>query len=240
MIRIAICSGEKKMLDEICELVRNYAAQESGREIEPAVFDSARGLIGALEVNIFFNAFLIDAALGDEAGIALARDIRERGSEAPVIYVDTATDNAPEIIEIGVTRYLLKPIAPEQFYEAMDAVGAQLEMMGTRFIKLKTENGVERIAINQIVYSEAHGHYQYVTRKDGTQFRVRMTVTELLTRLSKYGGFIRIGAAYIVNLRHAQSVTSTELCLCNDISIKFPRGRYQETKNEFLNFQSDL
>ena len=67
-----------------------------------------------------------------------------------------------------------------------------------------------------------------------------MTVSELLTRFSKYGGFIRIGAAYIVNLRHVQSVTSTELCLCNDISIKFPRGSYQETKNEFLNFESDL
>ena len=90
MIRIAICSGEKKIIDEVCEYVRNYAEQESGREIEPVTFDSTRRLVSALEANVFFNAFLIDADLGDESGIVLAADIRKRGSEAPIIYLDSS------------------------------------------------------------------------------------------------------------------------------------------------------
>ena len=66
------------------------------------------------------------------------------------------------------------------------------------------------------------GNYQYVTLKDGNELRVRMTVSELYEILVKNGGFVRVGSAYIINLRNIKNVSTSEVHLYNDISIPIP------------------
>ena len=236
MIRIAICDDEKKILDEVSGYIKNYAEKKS-KEIEVFRFDSAALLIGALEDGKSFDIFVLDVYIGDERGTVLARDIRKFGIESPIIFATTSVEHAPESYETGTLRYLIKPINPAKFYEAMDAALASVEKISQRLIKIKTENGLESINVSHIICSEAHDHYQYVTMYNGTQIKIRMTVTELFTMLSGYGGFIRIGSAYIINLRHVKNVSRTEVCLYNDVSIQIPRGKHAEIKNAFWNFQ---
>ena len=236
MIRIAICDDEKKILDEVSGYIKNYAEKKS-KEIEVFRFDSAALLIGALEDGKSFDIFVLDVYIGDERGTVLARDIRKLGIESPIIFATTSVDHAPESYETGTLRYLIKPINPAKFYEAMDAALASVEKISQRLIKMKTENGLESINVSHIICSEVHDHYQYVTMYNGTQIKIRMTVTELFTMLSGYGGFIRIGSAYIINLRHVKNVSRTEVCLYNDVSIQIPRGKHAEIKNAFWNFQ---
>ena len=236
MIRIAICDDEKKILDEVSGYIKNYAEKKS-KEIEVFRFDSATLLIGALEDGKSFDIFVLDVYIGDERGTVIARDIRKLGIESPIIFATTSVEHAPESYETGTLRYLIKPINPAKFYEAMDAALASVEKISQRLIKMKTENGLESINVSHIICSEVHDHYQYVTMYNGTQIKIRMTVTELFTMLSGYGGFIRIGSAYIINLRHVKNVSRTEVCLYNDVSIQIPRGKHAEIKNAFWNFQ---
>ena len=236
MIRIAICDDEKKILDEVSGYIKNYAEKKS-KEIEVFRFDSAALLIGALEDGKSFDIFVLDVYIGAERGTGLARYIRKIGIESPIIFATTSVDHAPESYETGTLRYLIKPINPAKFYEAMDAALASVEKISQRLIKMKTENGLESINVSHIICSEVHDHYQYVTMYNGTQIKIRMTVTELFTMLSGYGGFIRIGSAYIINLRHVKNVSRTEVCLYNDVSIQIPRGKHAEIKNAFWNFQ---
>ncbi len=236
MIRIAICDDEKKILDEVSGYIKNYAEKKS-KEIEVFRFDSAALLIGALEDGKSFDIFVLDVYIGDERGTVLARDIRKLGIESPIIFATTSVEHAPESYETGTLRYLIKPINLAKFYEAMDAALASVEKISQRLIKMKTENGLESINVSHIICSEVHDHYQYVTMYNGTQIKIRMTVTELFTMLSGYGGFIRIGSAYIINLRHVKNVSRTEVCLYNDVSIQIPRGKHAEIKNAFWNFQ---
>ena len=236
MIRFAICDDEKKILDEVSGYIKNYAEKKS-KEIEVFRFDSAALLIGALEDGKSFDIFVLDVYIGDERGTVLARDIRKLGIESPIIFATTSVEHAPESYETGTLRYLIKPINPAKFYEAMDAALASVEKISQRLIKMKTENGLESINVSHIICSEVHDHYQYVTMYNGTQIKIRMTVTELFTMLSGYGGFIRIGSAYIINLRQVKNLSRTEVCLYNDVSIQIPRGKHAEIKNAFWNFQ---
>ena len=237
MIRIAVCDDDKKILDEVSGYIKNYAEKKSGKELESVCFDSARALIGALEDGKTFDIFVLDVYIGDEMGTALARDIRKFGIESPIIFATTSVEHAPESYETGTLRYLIKPINPVKFYEAMDVALAGAERLGQRLIKLKTENGVESINASHIIYSEAHDHYQYVTLIGGTQIKVRLTVTDLLAILEKHGGFIRVGSPYIINLRHVKNLSRTDVSLYNDIDIPIPRGKYNEIKNAFWDYQ---
>ena len=238
MIRIAVCDDEKRILDEVSGYINNYA-EKKNEEIEAFCFDSARALICALEDGRAFDIFVLDVYIGDEMGTVLARDIRKLGIEAPIIFATTSIDHAPESYETGTLRYLIKPINPTKFYEAMDVALASAEKIGKRLIKIKSENGVESINDRNIIYSEAHAHYQYVTLDGGKQIRVRMTVTELYTLLAQNGGFIRVGSAYIINLRNVKNVSTTEVHMYNNISIPIPRGKHIEIKKAFWDFQCE-
>ena len=239
MIRIAICDDEKKILDEVEGYIKNYAEEENIADIEIFRFDSARSLLSALEDGKTFDIFVLDVYIGDEMGTALASDIRKFGIESPIIFATTSLEHAPQSYETGTLRYLIKPINPGKFYEAMGVALVWARKMSEHFLKFKTENGVASVNANHIMYSEAHDHYQYMRKDDGEEIKVRMTVTELFTILSRYGGFVRIGSAYIVNLRHVKNVTPTNICLYNNYKIQIPRGKFTEIKNTFWNFQCE-
>lgn len=237
MIRIAICDDEKKILDEVSDYIKSYAETKTALQFEVFPFDSVSSLISTLENGRSFDIFVLDVYIGDKMGTALARDIRKSGIESPIIFATTSLEHAPESYETGTLRYLIKPINPAKFYEAMDVALASVEKIERRLIKLKTENGVEGINASHIMCSEAHDHYQYVTLLGGTQLKVRLTVTELFTMLAKHGGFIRVGSPYIINLRHVKNVSRTDVLLGNNINIQIPRGKYTEIKNAFWDYQ---
>ena len=239
MLRIALCDDEAKTLEEVSRYIKKYAELKQNLNLEIFCFDSAKTLINALDNGNTFDIFILDIYIGDEMGTVLAREIRKRGIENPILFLTTFLEYAPQGYEIGILRYLIKPIDLEKFYEAMEVSVAMAQKMLEKLIKLKSENGVESINANQIMYSEAHAHYQYVKLENGNQIRVRMTVAELHTLLTKYGGFIRVGSAYIINLRNIKNVSTSEVHLYNDINIPIPRGKHTQIKKAFWEFQCE-
>ena len=238
-MKIAICDDETIILDEVSSYIKKYSEQSGKSEIEVFPFNSVSSLLNNIDNGALFDIFMLDVYIGDEMGTALARDIRKSGIESPIIFATTSLEHAPQSYETGTLRYLIKPINPRKFYEALDAALLQVKRIEDRFLRFKTENGVASVNANHIMYSEAHDHYQYLKKDDGEEIKIRMTVTELFTILSKYGGFVRIGSAYIVNLRHVKNVTPTNVCLYNNYKIQIPRGKFTEIKNTFWNFQCE-
>lgn len=239
MIRIALCDDEEKILQEVTRHIQDYMGLKNRSDIEISTFDSVRALKSALDDEKPFDIFVLDVYIGQELGTALARSIRARGIESPIVFLTTSLEHAPESFETGTLRYLIKPLKPEKFYEAMDTALARAEKAGERFVKLKTESGVENVNASRILFSEAHAHYQYVHLENGSQLRVRSTVAELYARLMKVGGFVRVGSAYIINLRNVKNVSTTQVLLYNDIYVSIPRGKHTEIKKAFWEFQCE-
>ena len=237
MVRIALCDDEVKILDEVASYINKYEEKKSNQGLEVFSFDSVKSLVNALDNAKDFDIFVLDVYIGDEMGTALAKEIRKRGIESPIIFLTTSIEHAPQSFETGTLRYLIKPLNPTKFYEALDVALLNAEKLGQRLIKLKTENGMESINASHIMCSEAHDHYQYVTLYSGEEIKVRLTVTELFMILSKHGGFIRVGGSYIINLTYVKNVTRSDVLLYNNINIPIPRGKYTEIKNAFWDYQ---
>ena len=236
MIKIALCDDEEEILDAVTSHINQYAQKKCTQHLEIVRFSSAKALTFALDDSTF-DIFLLDVYIGNEMGTDLARSIRKKCIESPIIFLTTSIEHAPESFETNAMRYLLKPINPVKLYEALDAAIVHAEKLGQRLIKLKTENGIASINAKNIISSEAHDHYQYVNLSDGRQIKVRMTVAELYGILMKNDGFARVGSAYIVNLRNIKNVTTHEVHLYHDIRIPIPRGKHTELKKAFWNFQ---
>ena len=238
-LRIAICDDEAKILDEVSFSIKKYSEQKDKSELEVLTFNSARALLNALDNGDMFDIFLLDVYIGDEMGTDLAREIRAKDIECPIVFLTTSIEHAPESFESDTLRYLIKPLNPEKFYEAMDAAVEKAEKLGSKFIRLKTENGIENINISHILYTESRSHYQYVNFTDDGQVRSRMTVSELFEELAQYGGFVRGGSAYIINLNKVKSVSTGEVCFNNNKKLPLPRGAHNEIKEAFWLLQYD-
>ena len=239
MIRIALCDDEQNILDEVLHYINKYAEKKNNQSLKVFPFDSAKALQNALDDDKSFDVFILDVYIGKEMGTELAKNIRKKGIESPIIFLTTSVEHAPQGYETGTLRYLIKPLDPKKFYEAMDAALLQAEKNVERLIRLKTENGIASINANHIMYSEAHDHHQYITLNNGGQLKVRMTVSELFTTLAKNGGFVRLGSAYIINLRNIKKLSSSEVLLYNNATISIPRGKYAALKKAFWDFQCE-
>lgn len=239
MIRIALCDDEQKILDETSIQIRKYAEEKKTDILETACFSSAKALLSALEDDASFDIFFLDIYIGDEMGTELARVIRKRGIESPIIFLTTSVEHAPSSFEFGTLRYLIKPLDVKKLYEALEVAINQFEKQKEHLIKLKTDSGIESLNASRILYSEAQDHYQYVVLNDGRQIKVRMTVSDLYNVLKKQYGFIRVGSAYIINLRNIKTVTTKEVLIYNGFKIPIPRGKSAEIKNAFWEYQWD-
>ena len=237
MIKIALCDDEGTILDQVASYIHQYAEKKSNQRIEICSFDSAKALEFALEEERSFDIFVLDVYIGQEMGTELARKIRKKGIDSPVIFLTTSVEHAPESFETGTLRYLIKPLDPKKFYEAMDAALVQVEKVRERYVKFKTENGIESVNARHIICAEAHAHYQHITLLDGARLRVRMTVAELYELLLKYDGFARVGSAYIVNLRNILNISGSEVHVSGNIVIPIPRGKHTALKKAFWDFQ---
>ena len=238
-MRIAICDDETIILDEVSFYIKKYSNKSGKSEIEVYPFNSTRTLLNSIDNGEFFDVFVLDVYIGDEMGTEFAREIRRKGIESPIIFLTTSIEHAPESLETDTLRYLIKPLKSEKFFEAMDVAVEKAEKLGAKFIMLKTENGIENINISNILYTESHSHYQYVNFTDGGQVCSRMTVSELFEELSQYGGFVRGGSAYIINLNKVKSVSTSEVCFNNNTKLLLPRGAHKEIKEAFWLLQYD-
>ena len=238
-MRIAICDDETIILDEVSSYIKKYSKLCGKSELEVFPFNSASSLLNSIDNGALFDIFMLDVYIGDEMGTELAREIRRKGIESPIVFLTTSVEHAPQGYETGTLRYLIKPLEPEKFYEAIDAACLQAEKLQSKLIRFKTENGIESINANNIMYSEAHDHYQYIKLDNGQTIKVRTTVSELYALLAKNDGFFRLGSAYIINLRNIKNLTSSAILLYDNTTIPIPRGKHAELKKVFWNFQCE-
>ena len=237
MIKIAVCDDEKKVLEEVSLYIEEYMKKAKKNEVEVFCFQSVEELISSLEQKRTFDIYMLDVYIGAELGTRLAKDLRRKGIESPIIFLTSSLEHAPQSFEVGTLRYLMKPLDPIKFYEAMEVGIAAAEKTKEKLIKFSIGKEIECISVNHIIYTEAHAHYQYITLEGEKQIRVRMTVAELFTKLIRYGGFIRVGSAYILNLRNIKNVSASEVHFYNDIHVNIPRGKHTEIKKAFWEFQ---
>lgn len=66
---------------------------------------------------------MLDVYIGDAIGTGLAKTLRKKGIEHPIIFLTSSIEHAPQSFKTGTLRYLLKPLDFQKLHEALDAAG---------------------------------------------------------------------------------------------------------------------
>jgi len=178
----------------------------------------------------------LDIYMPDEIGITTARKLRQMGNTMEIVFLTNSRDHALEAFGVNASQYLLKPVTEEVLFPVLDKILGDMEKRQKNYVLFRMDGRNCRIALRDIVCCEAQGRSQKLSLQDNTGGLLHMTMTEIYEILSRYREFIKVGASYIVNLEHIDSLNSREICLDTGRNIYLPRGAYQSLREQYLKY----
>ncbi len=151
--------------------------------------------------------------------------LRSLASPPKVIVTTAYPEHAVEAFDLQVADYLVKPIAFKRFIKAVDRVrSAIMAEDGTAArqptvakpgpavaeeVYVKVDGGHRRVALSDIVFLRAEGDYTSVITLNERLFAAG-SLARWEERLPA-DRFVRTHKSYIVNLAHAERVTSSTI-----------------------------
>ena len=138
--------------------------------------------------------------------------VKNLGDKRPVIVFTTSKrEYAVEAFDLNVADYIVKPVTPARFIQAMEKVrelleSAREEMSWTNeeFIFIRDSNIVRRLRLDDILYAEAMGDYVKLYTP-GKFYAVHTTLKTVEERLPA-SQFLRVHRSYLVALSKIDTI----------------------------------
>jgi DNA-binding LytR/AlgR family response regulator len=198
-------------------VIENYLKNVPSLELKEK-FDNAIDALNYLNSNDVDLMFL-DINMPELNGMDLLKTLNKK----PEVILTTAySEYAIESYELGVSDYLLKPIALPRFIKAVNKVTELLTMERNysegggekpRYIFIKVDGINLKLMLEDIKYVEAYGNYLkiYSTEK---MYLVTDTMINFMTQLDS--DFIRVHKSYIVPISRIEKMMGNRVHIGED------------------------
>ena len=177
-------------------------------------------------------AFLDIEIPGELSGLEIAKLIREKDSQAAIIFVTNYSEYACDGYSVNALRYLRKPISDAQLFECLDIAYKQWDYAqeSSIFIDIKKQKVV--LSYKQLLFIEARAHYLVIHRTNQEPIEIRYCISDILKILPDKL-FIQCHRGFVVNMLYVRNASRTTLTLAGNYQI--PVGsKYVEVMFEKL------
>lgn len=159
---------------------------------------------------------LLDIEMPGMTGLELTKNL---GSKRPVIIFTTSKkEYAAEAFELNVADYIVKPVTPARFIQAIDkareilqSVTEDYKLDQDEFVFIRDSNIVRRLKIDDILFAEAMGDYVkiYTAQKF---YAIHATLKSVEERLPS-ARFIRVHRSYIAAISKIDTIQDGALVI---------------------------
>jgi DNA-binding LytR/AlgR family response regulator len=159
---------------------------------------------------------LLDIEMPGMTGLELIRNL---GAKKPIIIFTTSKkEYAAEAFELNVADYIVKPVTPGRFIQAIDKAREildsnkeEVKLADDEFIFIRDANIVRRLKLEDILYAEAMGDYVrlYTPQKF---YAIHSTLKAVEERLPA-GKFLRVHRSYIVAINKIETIQEGALII---------------------------
>src|SRR5215218_6503553 len=149
------------------------------------------------------DLLLLDIEMPGMTGLELTKKL---GNNSPLIIFTTAkTDYAVEAFELNVVDYVVKPVLPARFLQAIEkareiseSAKVDPKTLEQDFVFVKDSGVLKKINVEDILYLEAMG--DYVKVYTGQRFYVLHATLKSIEEKLPANKFVRVHRSYIVSL----------------------------------------
>jgi len=149
------------------------------------------------------DLIFLDIEMPEMTGIELTKNLS--GKDIIIIFTSSNKDYALEAFELNIADYILKPVMPARFLQAvskaqsiLDSRKENVEVTKDEFLFVRDSNITRRLKLDDIFFAEAMGDYvKFYTKEKMFAIHGKMKTAE--ERLPKED-FIRVHRSYIVSV----------------------------------------
>lgn len=168
----------------------------------------------------------LDVQMPDLTGIQF---LKIAGNKANYILTTAYSQYALESYDLNVSDYLLKPIAFDRFYKAVEKVHHQLQKTEPvaavsepaslppssnqiqDFIFVKTEHKIQKVELEDILYIE--GLKDYISIFTKTERIITLQNMKKMEEILPKGEFIRVHKSYIIALDKIECIERSRIAI---------------------------
>ena len=237
MYQIALCDDEVAELNRVENMFEDYCKKNTKPGFVVRRFADADELLRVTQEKEYMPDILfMDIYMPGRFGIDVARELHKMGNRCHIIFITASTEYALDAFRVNADQYLVKPVLEEELFQVLDNILDYMDREHKKYLPLRIDNSIHRIALHEIIFCEAQKKYQCIYLEDGTKHLLRMTMAKIYDMLSVYPEFAKAGISYIVNLEHVDSINTHELLLDNGEKIYLPRGSYQPLREKYFRY----
>lgn len=245
-IAVFICDDEPAQLKQLATAVKTSQAMLVENNEERSVifqvkqassYHQAVALLAQMPLN---SIYLLDIELSENAvdptGIDLAEQIKQRDSQAKIIFVTNYRELSYLTYErrIGAVDYVVKDLAPEKLQarlnDTLSEVVTEIESQPVVAKKFSYKMGrrVVTLPLSQVIaLVTATNAHKLILVKDSGQAMISGTIGQVA---ADYPELWRISQSCLVNRQQIQEVNvhTNELVLTGGLTVKYSRSLRQQ------------
>src|SRR5579859_1173266 len=155
------------------------------------------------------DLLLLDIEMPGMSGIQLVRDL---GAHRPVIIFTTSKkDYASEAFDLNVADYIVKPITPARFHQAIgkareiiESNQEEVKWTAEEFLFIRDSAIIRRLKVDDILFVEAMG--DYVKLHTPQKFYAVHTTLKVVEDRLPSTRFLRVHRSYLVALNKIDTI----------------------------------
>jgi DNA-binding LytR/AlgR family response regulator len=162
------------------------------------------------------DLLLLDIEMPGMSGLELIKNLG--GNRPLIIFVTSKRDYAVDAFDLNVVDYLVKPVTPSRFMQAIgkareiaESTNEEVKLKNEEFIFIRDSNIVHRLRLDNILYAEAMG--DYVKLYTPEKFYAIHTTLKMVEERLPAGRFLRVHRSYLVALNKIDTIDAGSLVI---------------------------
>lgn len=238
-MKVAICDDDNNELNRIISLLDTYISKNNLTGLlSYQAFNSSFDLAEKAPKEKY-DLYLLDVIMPCLNGIDLAGSIRRFDKAANIIFLTTSSEFAVESYCVKASNYLLKPLVEKDFYNALDDIISQNITDEKNYIIVKSNLGVHKIQIDNIVYIEAFNRRTIYHLSNSEKIESSEKFNDCCNALIQHSEFILAHRSILVNMNYIKIIDNADIYLQDSSVIPLAQRRVSEIKKHYLAYQME-
>ena len=200
-MRIGICDSNLLDREIITDFLNDYFYKKS-IEYSICSYSSGKELIYDIQDGKNLDLIFLDIYIGNEFGISIAKQLREKiGYDGKIVFLTATVDFAVDSYDVEAVGYLLKPVHTQKLHMVMNKITKNLD---ADVYRIKQRNNIHTLKIDSIIYVES-SNSRCIIHSYNTDYVIYKRLNDIEAELNNRR-FLRCHQSYLVNMDYIKNV----------------------------------
>ncbi len=231
MLKAAFCDDEVKILEDLsAKIKKTFSALEC--EVDLYSTDDPLKLLEYIKTNPVDVLFL-DIDMPKINGMDIAQTLLNSDIKTLLVFVTSYDALVYKSFKYHPFGFIRKTFFNEEILGVAKGIIEEIQK-NTDTFSFKTNEGFNRIKLNEILYFESESNYLNL-HTENSIYKFRSTISSIEKELSPKG-FIRVHKGFLVNEKHIYSIKSDKIILSNNDILPIGRTNRDAVKAVILRY----